>query len=133
MSEQHHTVRREMEAVVSSYTPEVEGTHIFDARKSRQARALNKMLFSLKHPENREEFTADEAAYCDKHRLNEEQKRAVLERDWKGMTEIGASIFYVIKLAAIDKKSMQDLGGVFTGMSTEEFTAELRAGGRKFG
>ena len=43
------------------------------------------------------------------------------------MTDIGGSIFYVIKLAAIDNKSMQDLGGVFTGMSTEQFKAELKA------
>lgn len=118
---------------MSSYTPRVEGTHVFDTQMSRRGRALNKMLYSLKDAENREEFSSDEAAYCEKYKLTDEQKSAVLDRDWKKMTDIGGSIFYVIKLAAIDKKSMQDLGGQFTGMSTEEFTAELRAGGRKFG
>ncbi|MCF2585801.1 protocatechuate 3,4-dioxygenase [Brevibacterium sp. UCMA 11752] len=119
--------------IVSSYTPKVEGTHVYDTQMSRQGRALNKMLYSLKEPKNRELFSVDEAAYCDKHELSAEQKTAVLDRDWKKMTEIGGSIFYVIKLAAIDKKSMQDLGGVFTGMSTEQFKAELKAGGRNFG
>lgn len=118
---------------MASYTPKVEGTHVYDTQMSRQGRALNKMLYSLKHPENRELFVADESAYCDKHGLSAEQKSAILDRDWKKMTEIGGSIFYVIKLAAIDKKSMQDLGGVFTGMSTEQFKAELKAGGRNFG
>jgi protocatechuate 4,5-dioxygenase alpha chain len=33
----------------------------------------------------------------------------------------------------MDKKSMQDLGGIFTGMTTEEFVAALNAGGRHFG
>src|SRR5699024_3755801 len=90
--------------------------------------------FSLKDAENREKFTQDEAAYCDAYKLTDAQKRAVLDRDWVSMIEKGgASIFYIIKLAAIDRASMQDLGGVFTGMTTEEFVAELRAGGRKFG
>lgn len=116
-----------------SHTPRIEGTHIYDTRSSGRGRALNKMLFSLKEAKNRDRFSADEAAYCDDYHLNEEQKQAILERDWKTMTEIGASIFYVIKLAAVDRKSVQDLGAAFTGMSTEEFIAALRAGGRKFG
>lgn len=118
---------------MSSYTPDVEGTHVYDTQMSNRGRALNKMLYSLKDPDNREQFSTDEIGYCDKYELSEEQRQAVLDRDYKKMTNIGASIFYVIKLAAIDKKSMQDLGGEFTGMTTEEFTAELRAGGRKFG
>jgi protocatechuate 4,5-dioxygenase alpha chain len=118
---------------VPSYTPQIEGTHVYDTQSSLRGRALNNMLFSLKDPRNRESFSAEEAAYCEDYGLNAEQKRVVLERDWKTMTEIGASIFYIVKLAAIDKKTMQDLGAVFTGMRTEEFIAELNAGGRKFG
>lgn len=118
---------------MSSYTPVVEGTYVFDTQSSRRGRALNKMLYSLKNAENRQRFVRDEAAYCAEFELTGEQRLAVLERDWKRMTEIGASIFYLVKLAAIDLKSMQDLGAIFTGMSTEEFVAELRAGGRKFG
>nr|WP_231704352.1 MULTISPECIES: protocatechuate 3,4-dioxygenase [Arthrobacter] len=91
------------------------------------------MLFSLKEAKNRDRFSSDEAAYCDEYHLNAEQKRAILERNWKAMTDIGASIFYVIKLAAVDRKSVQDLGAAFTGLSTEEFIAALRSGGRKFG
>lgn len=118
---------------MSSHTPRIEGTHVYDTRSSNRGRALNKMLFSLKDAKNRERFSEDEAAYCDSYGLSPEQKRTILERDWKTMTEIGASIFYVVKLAAVDRKSIQDLGAAFTGMSTEEFIAELRAGGRKFG
>jgi protocatechuate 4,5-dioxygenase alpha chain len=33
----------------------------------------------------------------------------------------------------LDKKSMQDLGGIFTGMTTEEFVETLNTGGRRFG
>lgn len=119
---------------MSRYTPVVEGAYIYDTKLSNQGRNLNKMCYSLKEAENREKFQLDEAAYCDAYKLSPEQKQAVLERDWVNMIERGgASIFYIIKLAAIDKKSMQDLGGIFTGMTTEEFVAELRKGGRKFG
>lgn len=116
-----------------SHTPRIAGTHVYDTQMSSRGRALNKMFFSLKDAGNRERFSADEAAYCDGYNLSEEQKRVVLERDWKAMTEIGASIFYIIKLAAIDRKSMQDLGAVFSGMSVEAFIGELNAGGRNFG
>jgi protocatechuate 4,5-dioxygenase alpha chain len=78
-------------------------------------------------------FSADEAAYCDAYNLNPEQKEAILQRDWNRMLDLGGSIFYVFKLAVMDKKSMQDLGGIFTGMTTEEFVAALSARGRHFG
>lgn len=118
---------------MSIRTPQVPGTHIYDTRMSREGRPLNKLLYSLKDAQGREAFTADEAARCDEFGLTAEQKAAVLDRDWRRMTEVGASVFYVVKLAALDRKSMQDLGGAFTGMTTEEFMAELQAGGRTFG
>ncbi|MFC4506004.1 MULTISPECIES: protocatechuate 3,4-dioxygenase [Streptomyces] len=107
--------------------------YILDIAQNRRGYALNRLCGSLRHAENRERFTADEAAYCDAYGLSPEQKKAVVERDWIGMQDLGASIFYTFKLAMMDEKSMQYLGGVFTGMTTEEFAAELRSGGRRFG
>lgn len=118
---------------MSDYTPRIDGTHIYDTKTSRVGRGLNKMLYSLKDPANRAAFSADEQGYISRFPLNPEQRQAVLDRDWKKLTEVGGTIFYVLKLATIDGLSMQDLGGIFTGMSTEEFKAELAAGGRKFG
>ena len=39
----------------------------------------------------------------------------MLDRDWQAMIDLGGSIFYVYKLAMMDGRSMQYLGGVFTG------------------
>jgi protocatechuate 4,5-dioxygenase alpha chain len=94
---------------------------------------LNRLCGSLKDAENRERFKADEASYCETYGLRTEQRDAVLRRDWNRMMELGGSIFYVFKLAMVDQKSMQYLGGVFTGMTTEEFAQALKAGGRNFG
>src|SRR5690625_3349051 len=91
---------------MSTLTPVVEGAYVYDTKLSNLGRNLNKMCFSLKDAENREKFQLDEAAYCDAYNLTDEQKQAVIDRDWISMIEKGgASIFYIIKLAAIDRKS----------------------------
>jgi protocatechuate 4,5-dioxygenase alpha chain len=43
------------------------------------------------------------------------------------MIDLGGSIFYVYKLAMLDGRSLQYLGGVFSGMTEEEFVAAMRA------
>lgn len=110
---------------------DVPGTPIFDGATSRRGIRMNKMFMSLRTAEARERFTADEAGYCASFGLSAEQQQAVLDRDWQAMIDLGGSIFYVYKLAMMDGRSMQYLGGVFTGTSEEEFLAALRAGGRR--
>lgn len=112
---------------------EARDNYIFDLTQNRRGYTLNRLFGSLKDPANRQRFSEDEAAYCDAYGLSAEQKKAILERDWTRMHELGANIFYAYKLAMLDKRSSQYLGGAFTGMSTEDFTATLRAGGRSFG
>jgi protocatechuate 4,5-dioxygenase alpha chain len=105
-------------------------TYVFDGAMSRRGYRMNKMFMSLRSAAARERFLADEASYCREFGLTEEQQKAVVERDWQAMLDLGGSIFYVYKLAMMDGRSMQYLGGVFTGMTEEEFVAALRAGGR---
>ncbi|HJQ46975.1 MAG TPA: protocatechuate 3,4-dioxygenase [Amycolatopsis sp.] len=112
---------------------QAQDNYVLDLKQNRRGYALNRMFGSLTEPSCRADFAADEAAYCDEFGLTPEQKKAVLARDWIAMQDLGASIFYTFKLAMMDKKSMQYLGGVFTGMTVEEFTAQMRSGGRKFG
>ena len=106
------------------------GTPIFDGDTSRRGLRMNKLFMSLRDAGNRERFLADEAAYCREFGVTAEQETAVLDRDWQAMIDLGGSIFYVYKLALMDGRSMQYLGGVFTGMTEEEFVAAMRAGGR---
>jgi protocatechuate 4,5-dioxygenase alpha chain len=106
------------------------GTPVFDGRASRRGLRMNQLFMSLRSAANRARFSADERAYCEEFRLTPEQQHAVLERDWNAMVELGGSIFYIYKLAMMDGKSMQYLGGVFSGLSEDEFRAALLAGGR---
>lgn len=112
---------------------DIPGTYVFDGEQSRRGYRLNKLCSSLRSAENRTEFQRDEDAYCDAYGLTADQKKAVLARDWSRMLDLGGNIFYVFKLAMLDHRSMQYLGGVFSGMSEEEFTAMMRAGGRDAG
>jgi protocatechuate 4,5-dioxygenase alpha subunit len=104
-----------------------------DLAANRRGYPLNRLCGSLKDEANRRRFVADEDAYCDAYGLTPAQKAAILGRDWTAMLELGGSIFYTVKLAMVDRKSMQYLGGVFTGMTAEEFTLAMRAGGRRVG
>ncbi len=106
------------------------GTPIFDGDTSRRGFRMNKLFMSLRDAANRERFLADEAAYCQEFGVTAEQEKAVLGRDWQAMIDLGGSIFYVYKLAMMDGRSMQYLGGVFSGLGEDRFVAEMRAGGR---
>ena len=109
------------------------GTPVFDGETSRRGFRMNKLFMSLRDAAARERFLADEAGYCREFGLTPEQEKAVLDRDWQAMIDLGGSIFYVYKLAMMDGRSMQYLGGVFTGMGEGDFLAAMKAGGRRDG
>jgi protocatechuate 4,5-dioxygenase alpha chain len=109
---------------------DVPGTPIFDGATSRRGRGMNKLFMSLRTQEARDRFLADEAAYCAEFGLTDEQQAAVVARDWQAMIDLGGSIFYVYKLAMMDGRSMQYLGGVFTGVTEDEFKAALAERGK---
>ncbi len=111
----------------------MQDTYVFDIASGRRGATVNRLCASLKDNQNRRAFSADEGSYCERFGLSAEQKRTVLERDWAAMLDQGASIFYLFKLAQLDKRSMQYLGGVFTGIGEAEFAAAMRLGGRSFG
>jgi protocatechuate 4,5-dioxygenase, alpha chain len=112
---------------------DVPATYVFDAEQSRRGYHLNKLCMSLRTTQNRAAFRRDEAAYCDAYRLTAEQAQAVLDRDWVRMLDLGGNIFCIFKLALVDERSMQFLGGAFSGLTEEQFMAMMAAGGRTDG
>ncbi len=109
---------------------DIPGTFVFDGRRSRQGYALNMFCMSLNDAANREAFRSDEAAYLDGHALTDEQRAAVLARDWNRLLELGGNIYYTFKLAACDGMTFQQLAASQTGMAPEEYATMMRAGGR---
>jgi protocatechuate 4,5-dioxygenase alpha chain len=47
-----------------------------------------------------------------------------------GLLREGGSIYYLAKFTGLLKLNMQDIGGLQTGMSTDEFKAMLERNGR---
>jgi protocatechuate 4,5-dioxygenase, alpha chain len=103
------------------------GTYLFDGLRAQKNYALNKMCMSLTKPENRREFAADEARYCQKFGLDEEIIRLVTTRNWLEMVRSGGNIYYVYKLAAIDHISMQQVGAQQNSMTLEQFREKLNS------
>jgi protocatechuate 4,5-dioxygenase alpha chain len=109
---------------------DIPGTTVFNALRSRQAYHLHKFCMSLMQPDNREAFRADERAYLDKFRMSEEQKQAVLDRDFTRLIDLGGNIYFLVKLSNTDGWTTQKAVSSMTGMTPDEYAAMMRAGGR---
>ena len=107
----------------------IPGTYVFDGELAHSSFALNKMLFSFNHQENRDEFDKDPAAYADKYGLSESQKTALLNGEFLELLRQGANVYYVAKLAVPKGISVQDAGAAFQGITTEEFKENLASHG----
>ncbi|MHA7880265.1 MAG: protocatechuate 4,5-dioxygenase subunit alpha [Saccharospirillum sp.] len=101
------------------------GTVKFDGPMATRGYALNKMCYSFNDAEARATFSQDERAYCEQFGLSQDQTQAILERDILGLLKLGGSIYYLAKFAGLLGLNVQDVGGLQTGMSTDEFKAKL--------
>lgn len=106
---------------------EIFGTPIFGPDAAQKGYALNKMCFSFNEAANRAEFVKDEAAYCAKYGLTEEQTQALFKRDLLKLLACGGNAYYLAKFAGILGLNMQDIGALQTGMTVEQFKAKLLA------
>jgi len=109
---------------------DVPGTTVFDAEQARRGYHLNMFCMSLMRPENRTRFKAGERAYLDEWPMSEEQKQAVLARDYNRMISLGANIYFLSKLFSTDGRSFQYTAASMTGLSQDEYAAMMLAGGR---
>ena len=116
-------------ALKKSYS-DVPGTTIFDADMLRKGYHLNQFSMSLMKPNNRERFFKDERAYLDEWKMTEEQKEAVLARDYNRMIWSGGNIYFISKLFSSEGKSFQYAAGSMTGMTQEEYAEMMIHGGR---
>ena len=110
----------------------IPGTTVFDAEQSRKGYHLNMFCMSLMKADNRARFKAGERAYLDEWPMTEEQKQAVLDRDYNRMLALGGNIYFLAKIFATDGKSFQYAAALMTGMSQEEYMRMMLGGGRAY-
>ena len=109
---------------------DVPGTTIFDADQARRGYHLNQFCMSLMKAENRARFKADERAYLDEWPMTEEQKQAMLARDYGRLIELGGNIYFLAKVFSTDGQTYIQAVSTMTGMSVEEYRNMMMAGGR---
>ena len=110
---------------------DIPGTTIFDADQARRGYHLNQFCMSLMKAENRERFRANERAYLEEWPMSEEQRQAVLARDWSRMIELGGNVYFLAKLFSTDGKSFQYVAALMTGMSQADYAKMMLEGGRR--
>jgi len=109
---------------------DVPGTTLFDAQRARQGYWVNQFCMSLMKAENRAEFKADEDKYLRKWKMSDEQREAILERNWARMIELGGNIYYLSKLFSTDGKSFQYVAATMTGLTQDQYAQMMLHGGR---
>ena len=109
---------------------DIPGTTLFDSQQSRRGFHLNQFCMSLMQAANREAFKADERAYLDRYKMTEDQKQAVLDRDWNRMIALGGNIYFTAKIAATDGLSFQQVAALMSGVTQPEYAEMMLKGGR---
>jgi len=116
--------------VDNSALEDVPGTTVFTAERSRMGYHLNQCCMSLMKAPNRDRFRADERAYLDAWPMTEDQKEAVLDRDFQRMLDLGGNVYFLSKIFASDGLSYVQAVSTMTDLSVEEYQAMMLAGGR---
>lgn len=109
---------------------DIPGTRVYTVARARQGYWINQFAMSLMKPENRSRWKADEKAYLDEWRLNDEQKAAILARDYNRLLDMGGNIYFLAKIFSTDGLSFLQAVSTMTGMSVEDYQAMMLAGGR---
>jgi protocatechuate 4,5-dioxygenase alpha chain len=118
---------------IHEYLAELEdipGTKIFTAARARQGYHLNQFAMSLMKAENRERWKADERKYLEDWPMSDEQKEAILARDYNRCLDLGGNVYFLAKVFSTDGLSFAEAVSTMTDMSFPEYRDMMLAGGR---
>jgi protocatechuate 4,5-dioxygenase, alpha chain len=118
---------------IHEYLAELEdipGTKIFTAARARQGYHLNQFAMSLMKAENRERWKADESKYLEDWPMSDDQKDAILARDYNRCLDLGGNIYFLAKVFSTDGLSFAEAVSTMTDMTFPEYRDMMLAGGR---
>jgi protocatechuate 4,5-dioxygenase alpha chain len=110
---------------------DIPGTTIFTIQKAREGFELNQFCMSLREEANRKRFLSGEREYLDEWNMTEEQKQAVLDRDFQKMLDTGGNVYFLSKIFASDGLSYVQAVSTMTDMNVEQYQQMMLNGGRK--
>ena len=109
---------------------DIPGTTIFTLEHARKGFWLNQFCMSLRTEENRKRFLADNRKYLDEWQMTEEQKQAVIDRDFQKMLDFGGNVYFLSKIFASDGLSYVEAVSTMTDLSVDEYKQMMLDGGR---
>ncbi|AOF94549.1 protocatechuate 4,5-dioxygenase subunit alpha [Sphingobium sp. SA2] len=118
---------------IHEYLAEMEdipGTRVFTAKRARQGYHMNQFAMSLMKDENRTRFKADERAYMDEWPLTEDQKEAMLARDYNRCLDLGGNVYFLAKLFSTDGIPFAEAVSTMTDMEFPQYREMMMNGGR---
>lgn len=99
------------------------GTYLYTAERALEGHRLTRFGLSLRRPENRAAFLADETAYMRGFDLSDEEIGWVLARDWTALIRAGGHLQSMLKVAATLGQNLWHIGAHNAGMTTQELQA----------
>lgn len=118
---------------IHEYLAELEdipGTRVFTAARARKGYWLNQFAMSLMKAENREAWKADEKKYLEDWSMTEDQKEAILARDYNRCLDLGGNVYFLAKVFSTDGLSFAEAVSTMTDMSFPEYRDMMANGGR---
>lgn len=109
---------------------DIPGTRVYTTARARKGYWLNQFAMSLMKPENRKRWLADERAYLEGWPMTDDQKEALLARDYNRLLDLGGNIYFLAKVFSTDGLSFVQAVSTMTGMSVEDYQKMMIAGGR---
>lgn len=99
------------------------GTFEFTARRALQGRAINRFALSLRSPEARAAFVADDAAAMAPFGLTGTEIALIRARDWTGLLRAGGHLQAISKIAGAYGLNLWDIGAHNVGCTRDELIA----------
>jgi len=109
---------------------DIPGTRVFTAARARKGYWLNQFAMSLMTPENRDAWKADERKYLENWPMSEDQKEAILARDYNRCLDLGGNVYFLAKVFSTDGLSYAEAVSTMTDMTFPEYRDMMNKGGR---
>lgn len=109
---------------------DIPGTRVFTAARARKGYWLNQFAMSLMNAENRERWKADERKYLEEWPMTEDQREAILKRDYNRCLDLGGNVYFLAKVFSTDGLSFAEAVSTMTDMTFPEYRDMMLKGGR---
>jgi protocatechuate 4,5-dioxygenase, alpha chain len=127
------TAQKDATQNIHEYLAELEdipGTRVYTASRARKGYWLNQFAMSLMKAENRDAWKADERKYLQDWPMTEDQKEAILARDYNRCLDLGGNVYFLAKVFSTDGLSFAEAVSTMTDMTFPEYQQMMINGGR---